>query len=100
MNGKKARIFFVGTCLILAILLLTQVLTPIVGGIIFTVALIAFGVPYEITSNHESDGGACLGRRDGLRAVHRQAGDQVNERIGGGGRIHTQRDPRGPCVLF
>jgi len=45
MNGKKARLFFVGTCLILAILMLTQVLTPIVGGIIFVVALVTFGAP-------------------------------------------------------
>ena len=43
MNGKKARIFFIGTCLILAILLVTQVVTPIVGGFIFAVALAAFG---------------------------------------------------------
>ena len=43
-------------------------------------------------NNHESDEGACLSRPDGQRAAHRQAGDQANERIGGGGRIHTQRD--------
>lgn len=43
MNRKKARIFFVGTCLILAILMLTQVLKPTVGGIIFAVALATFG---------------------------------------------------------
>jgi len=45
MNRKKAGIFFLGTCLILAILMLTQVLTPIVGGVVFAVALVAFGVP-------------------------------------------------------
>jgi hypothetical protein len=45
MSGKKARMFFVSSCIILAILLLTHVLTYIVGGIIFTVALVAFGVP-------------------------------------------------------
>jgi hypothetical protein len=45
MNRKKAGIFFLGTCVILAILLLTQVLTPIVGAIVFAVALVAFGVP-------------------------------------------------------
>ena len=43
MNGKKARIFFVGACLIVAILMLTQVVTLIVGGIIFAVALAVFG---------------------------------------------------------
>lgn len=45
MNGKMARAFFIGACLMIAILLLTQVVTPIVGGIIFVVALLAFGVP-------------------------------------------------------
>ncbi len=45
MNGKKARIFFLITCVILAILLLTQVFTFIVSGIIFAVALVVFGVP-------------------------------------------------------
>jgi hypothetical protein len=44
-NGKKARKFFLGICVVLAILMLTQVLTPIVGGSIFAVALVAFGVP-------------------------------------------------------
>ena len=45
MNRKTAGIFFLGTCVILAILLLTQVLTPIVSAFIFAVALVAFGVP-------------------------------------------------------
>ena len=45
MNGKKARIFFLITCITLAILLLTHVMTYIVSGIIFAVALVAFGVP-------------------------------------------------------
>jgi hypothetical protein len=45
MNGKKAGIFFLCACLILAVPVLTQVLMPIVGGIIFAVALVAFGVP-------------------------------------------------------
>jgi hypothetical protein len=45
MNRRKAGIFFLGTCLILAMLLLTQVVTPIVGAFIFAVALVAFGVP-------------------------------------------------------
>jgi hypothetical protein len=45
MSRKKAGIFFLGTCLILAILLLTQIVTPIVGAFIFAVALVAFGVP-------------------------------------------------------
>jgi hypothetical protein len=45
MNRKTAGIFFLSACLILAILLLTQVLTPIEGSIIFLVALVAFAVP-------------------------------------------------------
>ena len=45
MNRKKAALFFLGTCMILAVLLLMQVVTPIVGGFIFAVALVAFGVP-------------------------------------------------------
>jgi len=42
MNGKMAGILFLATCVILGILLLTQVVTPIVGAIIFAVALVAF----------------------------------------------------------
>jgi hypothetical protein len=45
MNGKKAAIFFLGACVILAILMVTHVLTFIVGVAIFAVALVAFGVP-------------------------------------------------------
>jgi hypothetical protein len=45
MNGKKATLLFLSTCLILAILMLAHVLTFIVGVIIFAVALVAFGVP-------------------------------------------------------
>lgn len=44
MNRKKAGICFLGACLILAILLLTQVVTPTVGAFIFAVALVVFGV--------------------------------------------------------
>jgi hypothetical protein len=54
MNGKKARIFFLGTCVILAVLLLTQVLTPIVGGIIFAIALVAFGVPSMVSRKNDA----------------------------------------------
>src|ERR1700693_4335451 len=51
-------------------------------------------------SNHESDEGACLWRPDGLRAVHLLPANQVDEGIGGVGRVRTQRDPQGPSVLF
>ena len=43
MNGKKARLCFLATCIILAILMLTRVLTNITGGAIFAVALATFG---------------------------------------------------------
>jgi hypothetical protein len=43
MNGITARIFFLGACIVLAILLLKQVVTTIVGGIIFAAALAVFG---------------------------------------------------------
>ncbi|MGB7729938.1 MAG: hypothetical protein WBL50_18045 [Candidatus Acidiferrum sp.] len=45
MNGKKARVFLLVVCAILAILLLAQVVTPIVGAFIFAVALVALGAP-------------------------------------------------------
>jgi hypothetical protein len=43
MNGTMARMFFLGVCIIIAILLLTHVVTIIVGGIIFAVALAVLG---------------------------------------------------------
>jgi hypothetical protein len=45
MNRRIAGFSFLGACIILAALLLTQVVTPIVGAIIFAVALVAFGAP-------------------------------------------------------
>jgi hypothetical protein len=45
MNGKKATIFFLGVCVILVVLMVTHVLTFIVGVTVFAVALVAFGVP-------------------------------------------------------
>lgn len=44
MNSKLAAILFVGVCIILAVLLLTKVITSIVSGIIFAIALILFGI--------------------------------------------------------
>jgi hypothetical protein len=43
MTGKKAAIFFLGACVILAILMGMHVVTFIV--IIFAVAFVALGVP-------------------------------------------------------
>lgn len=45
MNGKKAALLFVVSCLILAILLFTEVLTPNVAGIVFVMVLAVFTVP-------------------------------------------------------
>lgn len=43
MNGKNAKIIFLVACIILAILLLTKVITPIASGIIFAIALVLLG---------------------------------------------------------
>jgi hypothetical protein len=43
MNGQKAKIIFLIVCIILAILLLTKVITPIISGTIFAVALVLLG---------------------------------------------------------
>lgn len=44
MNKKIAKLAFLGICLILAILLMTGTITYMVSGIIFAIALVAFGV--------------------------------------------------------
>ena len=43
MNKKTASFIFVGICIIIAALLLTQVVSPIVGTLIFAVTLVFFG---------------------------------------------------------
>jgi hypothetical protein len=43
MTRKLALSLFLGTCILLAILLITRVITPLVSGIIFAVALVLFG---------------------------------------------------------
>jgi uncharacterized membrane protein len=43
MKGKIARPVFIGVCVGLAILLLAQVITPIVAGAIFALALAVLG---------------------------------------------------------
>lgn len=47
MNGKKSRMFFLSTCLILAVLVLMQALTPIRAAFFFAAALVVFGVPSD-----------------------------------------------------
>lgn len=43
MSRKLALGLFLGTCIVLAILLLTQSVTPLVGGSVFAIALVLFG---------------------------------------------------------
>jgi hypothetical protein len=43
MTGKTAGMIFISVCILLAILLLTQVISPLVSGIIFASALVLFG---------------------------------------------------------
>ncbi|MEW6128287.1 MAG: hypothetical protein AB1757_14705 [Acidobacteriota bacterium] len=44
MNKRMAAGWFVALCLVLAGLLLGQIITPIIGGIIFAFALVLLGV--------------------------------------------------------
>ncbi len=43
MKGKLAGLIFLGICVILAILLLTGVISAIVSGIVFAIALFVLG---------------------------------------------------------
>jgi hypothetical protein len=43
MNKKSAAIWFLGICVLLAILLITKVIDPIVSGFIFAIALVVLG---------------------------------------------------------
>jgi len=44
MNKKTAALGFVTICLVVAILLLTNAISPLVGGILFAIALALFGL--------------------------------------------------------
>jgi hypothetical protein len=44
MNKRTANLLFVGTCFILAILLLMDRITPLVSGCIFALALAILGI--------------------------------------------------------
>ncbi len=44
MNRKTASLSFLGICVVLAILLLIKVITPLVSGSIFAIALVPLGV--------------------------------------------------------
>ncbi len=44
MDRKVARLLFLGVCIILAVLLITKLISPIVSGCVFAVALVCFGL--------------------------------------------------------
>jgi len=44
MNKKTAGLTFLGVCLVLAVLLATEVISPLVSGSIFAIALAFFGI--------------------------------------------------------
>ena len=44
MSRKSAVIAFLGICILLAILLLTKTIGPLVSGVVFAVALVVFGL--------------------------------------------------------
>ena len=43
MKGKTAGLAFLGVCIILAVLLLTKAITPLVSGSVFALALVLLG---------------------------------------------------------
>ena len=43
MNAKPAVVVFLGICIVLAGLLLLQLITPVVSGAVFAVALVLLG---------------------------------------------------------
>jgi hypothetical protein len=43
MNRRRAGFLFLGVCIVIAILLLTQAITPVAAGISFAIALVALG---------------------------------------------------------
>ena len=43
MNRKTAIVSFLAVCIALAVLLLTQIVTPVIGSAIFAIALVLFG---------------------------------------------------------
>ncbi|HEX3043275.1 MAG TPA: hypothetical protein VHY08_00860 [Bacillota bacterium] len=44
MKKKTAGVLFLGICVILAVLLLTKVISPIVSGCVFAGALVGLGI--------------------------------------------------------
>jgi hypothetical protein len=44
MNKQRAGLLFAGVCIVLAILLLAQWITPLVSGVLFALALVFLGL--------------------------------------------------------
>ncbi len=44
MNKKTAGLGFLGVCVVLAVLLLTKTISPILSGTFFAIALVGFGI--------------------------------------------------------
>ena len=44
MNKKMAGLFFLGVCVVLAVLLVAKVISPIQSGSIFAITLVGFGI--------------------------------------------------------
>jgi hypothetical protein len=44
LKGKSASLLFLGICIVLAVLLLTRALTPILSGVVFAIALAVLGL--------------------------------------------------------
>jgi len=44
MNVRTARSLFLAVCIIIVILLLTEVITPVVSGALFAAALLVIGI--------------------------------------------------------
>ncbi|MFH1382143.1 MAG: hypothetical protein ABIH70_04530 [Chloroflexota bacterium] len=44
MKRRTAALVFLGICIVLAILLLTRTIPPLVSGITFAIALVAYGL--------------------------------------------------------
>jgi hypothetical protein len=44
MNKKMAGLLFLGSCVVLAALLATKVISPVVSGSFFAIALVSFGI--------------------------------------------------------
>jgi hypothetical protein len=44
MGKNAARISFLGICVLLAILLLTNIISPLVSGLVFAISLVTLGI--------------------------------------------------------